>query len=458
MSPTCDVGKPSKASYNQSHSPTVKKLALDTFYRKKSASGAGSSDLQEIKIKKNRDSKRFNYSGELQTTSRLSPFRCSRGSDISPCQSKTPQSPLRAIRFLGSSKEPENNKIDRLKFSSQGSGNLEEVLSQKSKKGSNSVSISESKRFNHSGNLQTPGRSSSLQCSRSTGVSPIQSGRPQSAFGGGRLLVGSREDENNFADRTTFFSRSSGNLQQVLSREEKRSLNPIIPAIEKTVYIDTVEISSSKSSSAIKGKMDFESEECTGALQEKRVTEETSTEILCQDTKPTDSSKGSGILEPEVSDSIYSHLSTFSEILNLRFQNETTKGCKLENGNNDLQFSSEHMKEIADRNSNVISDQIKLADDSGNVIADSLQSPAPPPLPKSPSESWLWRTLPLVSLRNSFLSSSNGGSQSHTKKKGSSMTCTHTKWETIVKSSKLHHDHVRYSEELTSHVSQHSKT
>ncbi|KAJ7947093.1 DUF688 family protein [Quillaja saponaria] len=462
MSPTRDVGKQSKESCNQSHIQTVKKLAWDTFSRKKSGSGAGSPDLQDVKNKRNSDSKRFTYSGELQTQGRLSPFRRSRGSSTSPCRSRATQSPLRALRFLGSSKEADDNKADSLNFCSQVSGNLKEVQSPEAKNGSHSVSIGESKRFNYSGNLQTPGRSSPFRCSRSTGVSPCRSRGPQSPFGtGGRLLAGSGEDENNIDDRIKFFRRVSRNLQQVHSQEAKRSSNSTNHAIEKTVYVDTINtvgISSSKSSYVgIKGKMEFEGEEYE-ALKEKKGKEETSTtEFLCQDIKPLDSLKGTGILESGVSGSIYSNLSTFSETLNLRVQRDNIEECKLDHRINEEKFSSEHIKEIADRKLNVNRDQTLIADDSENVVTGSAQSHLPPPLPKSPSESWLWRTLPLVSLRNSFLSSGNGN-RSHTKKQDTNMTSTNTRWETIVKTSKLRHDHVRYSEELTANLSQQSKT
>ncbi|CAH9141557.1 unnamed protein product [Cuscuta epithymum] len=65
-------------------------------------------------------------------------------------------------------------------------------------------------------------------------------------------------------------------------------------------------------------------------------------------------------------------------------------------------------------------------------------SPLPPPLPKMPSESWLWRrtspAIPLQNVKNQRSKSSNKAAPS--------------KWESIVKSSFLHRDHARYSEEL----------
>ncbi|KAK1378593.1 Protein translocase subunit SecA like [Heracleum sosnowskyi] len=74
------------------------------------------------------------------------------------------------------------------------------------------------------------------------------------------------------------------------------------------------------------------------------------------------------------------------------------------------------------------------------------QSPLPPPLPKSPSEPWLWRNLSYISLRNPF-------SYGQPKKKNPKNSSTSSKWETIVKRSNISHDHKRYYEELVSHVS-----
>ncbi|KAJ8549472.1 hypothetical protein K7X08_033179 [Anisodus acutangulus] len=81
------------------------------------------------------------------------------------------------------------------------------------------------------------------------------------------------------------------------------------------------------------------------------------------------------------------------------------------------------------------------ANDPKDSNLTSLESTLPPPLPKSPSESWLWRTLPSIPLRTPFLSFNS--------KKHNQKSCTDgTMWETIVKTSNLHMDHVRYSEEL----------
>ncbi|KAF3790653.1 hypothetical protein EJ110_NYTH16109 [Nymphaea thermarum] len=66
----------------------------------------------------------------------------------------------------------------------------------------------------------------------------------------------------------------------------------------------------------------------------------------------------------------------------------------------------------------------------------------PPPLPKSPSESWLFRALPTVPTQNpssmSFLQ--------NRRKKNITKTPADPKWETIIKSTNVYHGHLRYSE------------
>ncbi|MFS8023071.1 hypothetical protein Hanom_Chr16g01447131 [Helianthus anomalus] len=61
-----------------------------------------------------------------------------------------------------------------------------------------------------------------------------------------------------------------------------------------------------------------------------------------------------------------------------------------------------------------------------------------PPLPKSPSESWLWRKM---TLRSPFPKKMQPAPIEKSPTNG-------PKWESIVKTSNVHHDHVRYSEEF----------
>lgn len=91
--------------------------------------------------------------------------------------------------------------------------------------------------------------------------------------------------------------------------------------------------------------------------------------------------------------------------------------------------------------------QLVKVEDPACAKVTSVASSQLPPLPKSPSESWLWCTLPSVSSKR-LLAGSNLGNQWYHNPQ-SPKTSVSTKWETIVKSSNLRHDHVRYSEVMS---------
>ncbi|KAL7243559.1 hypothetical protein ACSBR1_015874 [Camellia fascicularis] len=101
-------------------------------------------------------------------------------------------------------------------------------------------------------------------------------------------------------------------------------------------------------------------------------------------------------------------------------------------------------------------EHILKADDQGSPNVGSSLSSLPPPLPKSPSESWLCRTLPSISFQHP-LSHSGLGTQFHHKMGHAKVPSSGTKWENIVKTSNVHHDHVRCSKELVPRVSLHFK-
>ncbi|KFK31509.1 hypothetical protein AALP_AA6G122000 [Arabis alpina] len=88
---------------------------------------------------------------------------------------------------------------------------------------------------------------------------------------------------------------------------------------------------------------------------------------------------------------------------------------------------------------------------SSNLSKTSQISVPQPPLPKTPSESWLCRTLPrssAASMVSGQLSIVVSGQTTGFKKVEQKTNSQSIKWETIVKTSYKHHDHVRYSEEL----------
>ncbi|KAG5406738.1 hypothetical protein IGI04_012857 [Brassica rapa subsp. trilocularis] len=89
---------------------------------------------------------------------------------------------------------------------------------------------------------------------------------------------------------------------------------------------------------------------------------------------------------------------------------------------------------------------------SGNLLKTSPKCTAAittPPLPETPSRPWLRRTLlPPVSPRPYGVVLGQVGA-----KKLNQEIVESTKWETMVKTSYVHNDHVRYSQELTVHPS-----
>ncbi|XP_027910321.1 uncharacterized protein LOC114169381 isoform X2 [Vigna unguiculata] len=79
--------------------------------------------------------------------------------------------------------------------------------------------------------------------------------------------------------------------------------------------------------------------------------------------------------------------------------------------------------------------------------ASSMKHPLALPSPKAPSESWLKRTLPTVSSKNTFLRSKLA-THLPAPVQIPSTALSDPKWERIVKSSKANHGHLQFGEEL----------
>lgn len=90
-------------------------------------------------------------------------------------------------------------------------------------------------------------------------------------------------------------------------------------------------------------------------------------------------------------------------------------------------------------------DDVKQSTRKQTVRKEKL--PAPPPLPKSPSDSWLCRTLPSLSTKNASSRSYVGTGISPNNQSCKPLS-TDPKWETIVKTTKGHQQHLRYTEEM----------
>lgn len=280
-----------------------------------------------------------------------------------------------------------------------------------------------------------PGRLSPFRRAAAAGISPCRS-RPQSPFRGARLPGDSKEPENYQASKLKFQKKGHGSNQEEKSQEAK-----ISPIVEKTLYIDTastVKLSSGNLSSVdIKGRIDTMTED----LDRIRGKVNGSSVKSSQEIKQHEGLEGRDMLNSAApAGSI--DATTLSNILHKRSQEIKAETIR-------LYASSQLLQGTSGEDSNIRNREIVVAENVGNGGTDSNVSPLPPPLPKSPSESWLWRALPLVSIKNSFLHS-NQGAQSHAKRQNSTnIASSNSKWETIVKTSNLHHDHVRYSQVIS---------
>lgn len=276
-------------------------------------------------------------------------------------------------------------------------------------------------RLTRSGELQKLSRSSPYTRSWGARVSPYRNEAPQSPFRSVRFLGLPKEAEN--------FKANRFNLCNEGSNKNKQGSGPMSPAVEKTLYIDTVDnakLSFSNSSSSVTQEwIDSADEDVETSLERRGSEDTTNTEPVFQDIKCLNISNKGATLDTLVSvDAVISSMSATSHPKG----QEVTSENSGQNQGIDRRSSLECSKLTTVANLNISSDKILEADGLGNADASSVS--IHPPLPKSPSDSWLWRKLPSISSR----------------KKDPKISSTDTKWETIVKASHLYHDRARYSE------------
>ncbi|KAH6829165.1 hypothetical protein C2S53_014859 [Perilla frutescens var. hirtella] len=249
---------------------------------------------------------------------------------------------------------------------------------------------------------------SPLRRYRSGNISPYRNESPKSPFREGVGFLGVPKEVENFNAKIASSRKLFKALQDVSRNqinERASAPSPTADPVEKTVYVDYVK---KKDLSSTKTKPSHtKSEQVVDTLEEGR-------KLISPKFGPTD----------KILPSTY-----FANAMvvkpNQTLYQESTKEVPCE-----AKF-------------------VKVESDNVGDFNPPVKSPLPPPLPKSPSESWLWRTLPSISLGNPFANSRHSSSSPlHPKKQGQKASATNTKWETIVKTSNLRHDHVRYSEEL----------
>ncbi|XP_057460504.1 uncharacterized protein LOC130751001 [Actinidia eriantha] len=222
-------------------------------------------------------------------------------------------------------------------------------------------------------------------------------------------------------DQINSYSSQQGcpkSFQELLADQSTKSaLVSASPVVEKTLYVDSVhKMVSPKLNSFSSDRKDLPNSirKDSEIVAKVEGSEDTpSVDSLLKDIEKLNTSREEVLLQPKSSNPADTNLLTFS-------------------GKSDQEMGMEILKGFGHDQ-----DQQKLpeVENVENFQEANSQFPPPPPLPKSPTESWLWRTLPSMSTRNAS-SLSYLGARMNTRHQASKTSTVDPKWETIVKTTK----------------------
>lgn len=299
-----------------------------------------------------------------------------------------------------------------------------------------------SKQFNHNTDLYKTKGLSPHRLSRGGGVSPFRNEKPQSPFyDGARFLCIPKIVKDNEANKFGPIDKESDKRDVSVHQIHKQGLGPFIALAEKTLHIDPLYNAEAPNLDLVSSKVEVIDRVSKKTLGESRQVEGFST---------PKSFTRENIVKSKAVGSLSAENPAYPDISNLKVPAHSNRRVKPEQNIDQEPRSTQclalYPKDNLDKN-----EDTEKVNNQGKSSIGTLKSPKPPPLPKSPSESWLWSTVPSVSLRNPF-------SQNQPKKRHQRTSTTAAKWETIVKASHVRHEHLRNSEELISRASQHSKT
>ncbi|XP_058095559.1 uncharacterized protein LOC131240988 [Magnolia sinica] len=317
---------------------------------------------------------------------------------------------------------------------------------------------------------QTPEGSSPYRRSTGDVISPYRNETPQSPFHEGMGFLGIPKQGRDFKDDgLNMYSKGRNDNQETLSRQSsKQGSGSGSPAIEKTLYVDSIQMletpNSRSSSSDTKDLANSAEKDFEILVESERSENSPVLEARLGDVNMRNSSKGSKLnssngrnkLRPMISEIFEANPSSCTDGSILGGHTDNKEGFRRDDALDEEVRSLEFSKVLISGNLSLDDPQSLKEEDQGNSHANPFQSPLPPPLPKSPSESWLWRTLPSVSSTNPscrpYL-----GIQFRSMKQVTKASSVDPKWETIVKTSNVQHGHLRFSEELKTPAKQ-SKT
>lgn len=251
------------------------------------------------------------------------------------------------------------------------------------------------------------------------------------------------------ADGLTMYGEGHNDEEEMLSHQSSRQGScSSSPAIEKTLYIDSVhmlETSNSRSSSSdIKELMSYTEKDSELLVGNERFHKSRFLLDGLGESNQVKCFKERDPLLPKIFDTSESNPLSCSKGSILGVSMDNGESLRHHYGLVQEAKSLECSKVLINRSFGIDWPQ-PLDEDQGNSYDISLQSALPPPLPKSPSESWLCRTLPSVSSMNPS-SRSYLGVQFGSKKQLLKEPLIDSKWETIVKTSNAQ---LRFSEVIS---------
>lgn len=303
-----------------------------------------------------------------------------------------------------------------------------------------SKSTSESKQLTYWSDSPTADGSSPCRRSAGGGISPYRNEAPLLPFEGkGFLGVPKRGRKSSKTDGSDSCERDGENYWELTppqsSQHESGSGSP---ALEKTVYVDSVNMLETPDSNS---SLLYIATDTRAMLNSTEKDSEVGRESQRMEENFAVKTHEGNALQPKVSEVVES---------GLPFCSERSDHGEMD-GNNNIKHNAHGdgclPSEEGDVLKNDVNDDGPLPLEEGalhKTDVSSLQSLLPPPLPKSPSESWLFRTLPSVSSKNppqSFL-----GLQFQPRKQAFQASSTDQKQDTNAKPSVSHHRQRRFAE------------
>lgn len=263
---------------------------------------------------------------------------------------------------------------------------------------------------------------SPLRRHRSGSISPYRNESPKSPFREGVGFLGvPKEVENLNANKIASSRKLFKALQDVSKNQinERGSSDPTVDVVEKTVYIDSVN----------RKHLPGTKSPCTMVDG-----------VVCLSGERSKFLKDNIAVTYDEDTSKLNILEEGKRLTGPKFRSTDKVGDEVE----DVKLDQSVDVKIGMREGEKVEPISR--EESGPL----LKSPLPPPLPKSPSESWLWRTLPSINLGNPFAHSRRSINIQSKKQGQKGSSAIDAKWETIVKTSNLRHDHVRFSQVASS--------